>query len=88
MTKHLYELRIKDISANEYNIVTILLTDNSKFTANLSSDFSMLFCYPKNLTEWQSVRINEGAFALEWDSGFDIHFDQIIVIADNQKQTA
>ncbi len=88
MNKHLYDLRIKDISISEYNVVTIFLTNNSKFTANLSSDFSKLFCYPKNLIEWKSVRINEGAFALEWDSGFDIHFDQIIAIADNQKQTA
>ena len=88
MKKNLYKLRIKELLILEYNFVKITLTDGSQYTANLSLDFSKLYCYPRNLNEWQSAHINEGAFAIEWASGFDIHFDQIIAIADFQKLTA
>jgi hypothetical protein len=88
MNKNLYDLRIKELLIHEYNLVKIVLTDGSQYSANLSSDFSKLFCYPRDLSEWKDAYINEGAFAIEWTSGFDIHFDQIIAIADNQKLTA
>ena len=88
MNKNLYELRIQELLIQKYNIVTITLSDNSQYTANLYSDFSKLFCYPKDIFEWKDARINEGAFAIEWSSGFDIHFDQIIALANNQKLTA
>lgn len=88
MNKNLYDLRIKELILPEYNLVKIILTDDSVHTADLSSDFSKLFCYPQNLKEWKNARINEGSFAIEWDSGFDIHFDQVIAIAENQKLTA
>jgi hypothetical protein len=67
------------------NLLSITLTDNSTFTADLKKEFSELFCYPKDLIEWKQANINEGAFAIDWKSGFDIHFDQIIVIALKQK---
>lgn len=88
MNKYLYNLRIKELVIHEYNFVKIILTDDSQYTANLSSDFSKLFCYPKNLEEWKNAHINDGAFAIEWSSGFDIHFDQIVAIADIQKLSA
>lgn len=88
MNENLYNLRIKELLLINYNFVKIVLSDNSEYTADLSSDYSKLFCYPQNLNEWRKARINDGAFAIEWDSGFDIHFDQIIAIAENQKLTA
>lgn len=84
--KSLYNLRIKTLKIQEYNILKITLTDQTEYTANLSADFSQLFCYPKNLDEWKDAKVNEGAFAIEWKSGFDIHFDQIIAIAIEQKK--
>lgn len=88
MNKNLYDLRIKELIIPDYNFIKIILTDGSSYTANLSSDFSKLFCYPRTLNEWKKAKINEGAFAIEWSTGLDIHFDQIIAIAENQKLTA
>ena len=88
MNKNIYDLRIKELLTPELNIVKIILSDGSQFTADLSSDFSKLYCYPKDLNEWKNAHINEGAFAIEWASGFDIHFDQIIALSKNQKLTA
>ena len=88
MIKNLYNLRIKKLNLPEYNLIKITLTDDSQYTANLNSEFSKLFCYPKDLKEWKDAHINEGSFAIEWTCGFDIHFDQIIAIADDQKMTA
>ncbi|MDO9182850.1 MAG: hypothetical protein Q7U04_10605 [Bacteriovorax sp.] len=88
MNKNLYDLRIKEFQTQDYNFIKIVLSDDSQYTADLSSDFSKLFCYPRDLNEWKSCHINEGAFAIEWATGFDIHFDQIIAIAENQKLTA
>lgn len=88
MSKNLYQLRIKELHIKDYNLIKIVLTDDSRHIADLSSEFSKLFCYPKNLNEWKDAHINEGSFAIEWKSGFDIHFDQIVALSQNQKLTA
>lgn len=88
MTKNLYDLRIKNLNLQNLGVLTITLSDGSKYTANLNSDFSQLFCYPKDMTEWQAANIIEGAFAIEWKTGFDIHFDQIVALSEIQKKSA
>jgi hypothetical protein len=85
VNKNLYNLRIKNLELQSLGTITITLSDGSKYTANLNSDFSQLFCYPKDMVEWQDANIVEGAFAIEWKTGFDIHFDQIVAISLQQK---
>ncbi len=84
MKKKLYDLRIKKLEIQSYNCLKITLTNDSEYTANLSSEFSQLFCYPKNFDEWMKAKINDGAYAIEWKCGFDIHFDQIIGLSLQQ----
>lgn len=55
MISNLYNLRIKELLLPEYNIVKIILSDGLVHTANLSSDFSKLFCYPENLNSWKEA---------------------------------
>jgi hypothetical protein len=69
-------LKIKNFSIETYNEITIELNDGSVYSANLNS-FNDIYCYPKNLTEWQKADIGECGADIEWKSGFAVHLDQI-----------
>ena len=88
MKSDLYTLRIKSIDLSVFHIATIVMTDDSVYSANLSHDFKTLFCYPKNQNEWLQGKINQTATTLCWPEGFEIHFDQIIGLAQDRKELA
>jgi hypothetical protein len=83
----LMHLRIKSFELLEYNVIKIKLNDSSVFIANIES-FNSVYCYPKNLSEWEEAKIGECAIDLEWSTGFGIHLDQIIPLALQQKKSA
>lgn len=85
--KDLLNLRVKEFKLLKYNIIKIILTDTSSYTANIES-FNSVYCYPKNLTEWEKAYIGESAIDIEWPTGFGIHLDQIISLSLKQNPTA
>ncbi|NOT77518.1 MAG: hypothetical protein HOP07_00785 [Bacteriovoracaceae bacterium] len=76
-------LRIKSFELIKYNIIKINLSDDSVYTADISS-FQSVYCYPKNEAEWLQAFVGEFKTAIEWPCGFDIHLDQIANIAIKQ----
>jgi hypothetical protein len=85
--KDFLKLRIKTFKLIKFNIIHITLSDNSEYTADISS-FSKVHCYPKNEQEWALAYIGECAIDVEWSSGFGIHLDQIAGLAMKQNRSA
>lgn len=84
--KDFMSLRIKKFTLIKYHVISILLTDDSEYTADISS-FSNIYCYPSE-AEWTSGFIGEFKADIEWPSGFGIHLDQIAGLAIKQNQSA
>jgi hypothetical protein len=84
----IYSQKIVILDCSILNEITITLANRQVYRANLYSDFKDLFCYPKNLDEWSKAKVIEGGFAIEWPTGFDIHFDHIIALSEIQKKYA
>ena len=82
--KDFMKLRIKSFKLLNLNIICIRLTDDSEYTADISS-FSDIYCYPTDEQEWNQAHIGECAIDIEWPSGFGIHLDQIAGLALKQK---
>lgn len=80
-------LKIKKFNISDYNEITIELSNDSSYTANLSS-FNDVYCYPKNLQEWKQANIGECNADIEWISGFAIHLDQIAALAIEQSKAS
>ncbi|NOT77504.1 MAG: hypothetical protein HOP07_00715 [Bacteriovoracaceae bacterium] len=81
--KNFILLRIKTFELINYNIIKITLSDNSDYTADISS-FQNVYCYPKNDSEWNQALIGEFQTDIQWPCGFDIHLDQIAGLALKQ----
>ncbi len=85
--KDFIKLRIKTFKLIRFHIISIILTDDSEYTADISS-FQDVYCYPKNETEWNQAFIGEFKADIEWPSGFGIHLDQIAGLALEQNKSA
>lgn len=70
---------ILDVSTNKYQQVTMVMTDGYKYTCDLSA-FAKVFCYPKTLSEWQKVYVDQDGIALVWASRFEVHVDQALAL--------
>ena len=81
--KDFMKLRIKSFKLIDYNIINIILSDDSEYTADLSS-FQETYCYPQDETEWKKAFIGEFKADIQWPSGFDIHLHQIADLALEQ----
>lgn len=84
---NLIGLKIKKFNINNYNEITIELSNNTIYSADLSS-FSDIYCYPKNLQEWKNANIGECNADIEWHSGFAVHLDQIATLATEQNKAS
>ena len=74
MMKDFIKLRLKSFQLVQYNIISITLNDNSTYTADISS-FQKVYCYPKDLTEWEKAFIGEFKADIQWPCGFDTHIE-------------
>lgn len=81
--KDFMKLRIKSFKLISYHIISITLTDDSEYTADISS-FKNVYCYPKNETEWGQASVGEFKADIQWPCGFDIHLHQIADLAMKQ----
>jgi hypothetical protein len=80
--KDFMKLRIKSFKLISYNIINIILTDESEYTADISS-FSDVHCYPTE-SQWDKAFIGEFKADIQWPCGFDIHLHQIADLAMEQ----
>lgn len=85
--KDFMKLRIKSFKLINFHIISIILTDDSEYTADISS-FQDVYCYPKNETEWNQAFVGEFKADIEWPGGFGIHLDQIAGLAIRQNKSA
>ena len=85
--KDFMKLRIKSFTLIKFNLISILLTDDSEYSADISS-FQDVYCYPKNEKEWNQAFIGECKADIEWPGGFGIHLDQIASLAVTQNISA
>jgi hypothetical protein len=81
--KDFMKLRIKSFKLLSYNVISITLTDDSVYTADLSS-FNDIYCYPKEEKEWQEAFVGEFKADIQWPCGFDIHLHQIADLSMEQ----
>lgn len=81
--KDFMKLRIKSFRLIGYNIINITLTDDSEYTADISS-FQHVYCYPRDEAEWKQAFIGEFKADIQWPCGFDIHLHQIADLALEQ----
>ncbi len=81
--KNFILLKIKSFDLLQYNLIKIILSDDSAYTADISS-FQNIYCYPKDSIEWSQASIGEFKTSIVWPCGFDIHLDQIANIALKQ----
>jgi hypothetical protein len=84
--KDFMQLRIKSFKLIRYNFISITLSDDSEYLADISS-FQDVYCYP-NETEWGQAFVGEFKVDVEWPGGFGIHLDQIAGLALEQKISA
>jgi hypothetical protein len=77
--KDFYKLRIKSFRLIKYNVISITLTDDSEYTADINS-FCDVYCYPSE-AEWNQAFTGECKADIEWPNGFGIHLDQIAGLA-------
>jgi hypothetical protein len=85
--KDFTSIKIIKFEIHSYNNITIHLSDNSSYSANLQS-FNDIYCYPKNFLEWQKARIGEFKADIEWESGFGVHLDQIASLSEDEDRSA
>ncbi|MBF0104421.1 MAG: hypothetical protein HQM16_03735 [Deltaproteobacteria bacterium] len=60
-----------------YKCVVIEASDGYRYTADLSF-FSGVYCYPKDMGEWQRVFIDKDGLSLVWSTRFEVHVDQVL----------
>lgn len=78
--KDFMKLKIKSFTLISYHIISIKLSDDSEYMADISS-FQNVFCYPKNEKEWREAFVGEFKADIQWPSGFEIHLHQIADLA-------
>lgn len=88
MKKNIYSQKIARIELPSIHVIKIHMNDGSEYICNLSDDFFELDVFPKTMEEWKKAKIGQGKFSIEWQSGFDIHFDHIIELSKIQKISA
>lgn len=71
---------IIDVETPEYKQVKAETSDGFVYLADLSA-LSPVYCFPKNMTEWQQVRIDAHGYAVAWKNGFEVHVDQVVGLA-------
>lgn len=85
--KNFIGIKIKEFEIIGLNQIKIILTDESSYQANLES-FNDIYCYPKNINEWNQAKIGENKVDIEWATGFAVHLDQIANLAIDQNKSA
>jgi hypothetical protein len=73
---------IRSVATPGYGRVVMETSDGRAFAADLSS-FAAVTCFPRTLDEWNVVAPDADGFALVWKSGFEVHLDQVIGLADH-----
>ena len=77
---------IRSVDASEYGRVVIEASDGNHYEADLTP-LSAVYCFPRDLAEWQRVSIDSYALSLIWANRFEVHVDQVIGLATRVEPT-
>jgi hypothetical protein len=58
-----------------------------RYFSDLSS-LSGVYCFPKNLQQWQQVSVDSDGLALIWACRFEAHIDQVIGLFSKKESLA
>ena len=72
--------------AGEGRRVVLEASDGNRYEADLTP-LSTVYCFPRDLAEWQRVSIDSYALALIWANRFEVHVDQVIGLATRVEPT-
>ena len=71
---------IVKVSTPEYQKIIVEASDGNRYHSDLSA-LSIVYCFPKNKSEWDQLSPDSFGSALVWTSRFEAHMDQIIGFA-------
>ena len=71
----------------EYQKIVVEASNGIRYFSDLSKLY-IVYCFPKNKTEWDLVSADSYGTALIWTSRFEVHMDQIIGLAYKQEKIA
>jgi|CXWL01.1.fsa_nt_gi hypothetical protein len=71
---------IRSVEAGDYGRVAVEASDGNRYEADLMP-LSAVYCFPRDLAEWQRVSVDSHALGLIWANRFEVHIDQIIGLA-------
>ena len=71
---------IISVTTPEYKKVIIEASNGTRYYTDLSL-LAEVYCFPKLKSEWDQVSPDSYGLALIWTSRFEVHIDQIIVLA-------
>ena len=71
---------IKKVSALSYKIIVVEASDGIRYEADLTS-LAKVYCFPRNISEWKRLSIDNYGLGVIWSSRFEVHVDQIIGLA-------
>ncbi len=77
---------IRSVSTPAYGRVEILASDGRRYGADLLL-FREVFCFPKDLEQWQQVSVDSCGLSLVWSCRFEVHVDQVVGLADRIEPT-
>ena len=71
---------IRSVATPTYGHVVILASDDRRYEADLLS-LRSVYCFPRDIDEWQRVSIDSYGLGLVWENRFEVHVDQVIGLA-------
>ena len=77
---------IRSVTAPTYGHVVIIASDDHRYEADLST-LHNVYCFPRDLPEWQRVSIDSYGLGLVWENRFEVHVDQVIGLATRVEPT-
>jgi hypothetical protein len=71
---------ILKVATPAYKKLIVDASNGKRYHSDLSS-FAGVYCFPKNLEDWQAVSRDGAGLALIWSCRFEVHIDQVIGLA-------
>ena len=78
--------KIINVKTLEYRKLVVETSSNKLLYVDLS-DFVDVFCFPVE-SEWEKVKIGSFGVDLIWQSGFEVHIDQLMPLAFREEDSS
>jgi hypothetical protein len=78
---------IVSVSVPGYGRVVVETSDGRRHHVDLAPVFSTVHCFPKDAAAWATVTPDAAGLALVWTTRFEVHVDQVLVLAERVEPT-